>query len=460
MIDVDTRDSPGYWLDRCARLLLDRTRQRRLQDLHDRMHGNPPLPKGSENAREVYKALQKKARTNLEEMIVLALAERMVLAGVKTAAADDEGDTVAKRIFDENGLHAVLADAFESMGGMSEGYIVVGDVDPDTGVPVITDEDPRQAITIHDPAQPRKVRAGLKMFHDPEMERDLAYLYLPGDEESNARVFKAYHPVKRRGTGRPSWSKDSWSWDEETPEQELKHKHVPMIRLLNRNGVGEFEHDVDTCDRIRHTILNRMVIEIMQAFRQMAIKGDLPSHDEHGREIDYNEVFVAGPGALWELPEGVELWESEVTDTHTLTNSEKHDLRYLSATTRTPLSYFSPDAAEGSAEGAALMREGLVFKAWDRITRVTPAMVDIFHLSFLTMEDEQRADRSKIEIMWVPPERQSLTEKADAASKTQDMSAAWRMRHIWGMTPDQIAEEMGNRATDALLNEPPEPAAA
>jgi hypothetical protein len=462
VIDIDTPDSPGYWLNRCAKELLDPDRVRRLQGLYDRCHGNPPLPKGSENAEEVYKALQRKARTNFEEMIVLAAAERMKVSGVQTAAVDDdEGDEVAKRIFDENGLDSVLADAFDSMLSLSEGYVIVGDVDPDSGVPIITDEDPRQVITIHDPVQPRKVLAGLKMFHDPDQGRDLAYLYLPGEDA--ATVHKAFRTVKRSKTNcRIAWSPKTWEWDTdddgETTPQTLKHKYVPVVRLLNRKGIGEFEHEVDTCDRIRHTILNRMVITIMQAFRQMAIKGDLPTHDDQGREIDYNQMFVAGPGALWELPAGAELWESAVTDIRQLLDAVKDDIRDLSATTRTPLSFFIPDAANGSAEGAALMREGLVFKVWDRISRVTPALVDIFYLAFLTMEDTERADRTQIKVLWTPPERQSLAEKADAASKTQDMSARWRMRHIWGMDPDEITAEMANRATDALLNEQVVPA--
>jgi hypothetical protein len=45
----------------------------------------------------------------------------------------------------------------------------------------------------------------------------------------------------------------------------------------------------------------------------------------------------------------------------------RDDVQDLAAVTRTPLFYLTPDAANGSAEGASLAREGLVFKTEDRI---------------------------------------------------------------------------------------------
>ena len=64
---------------------------------------------------------------------------------------------------------------------MGDGYMMVGGVDPAIGAPVITGEDPRQVVTIHDPVRQRRVRAGLKLFHDDDADVDLAYLYKLGD---------------------------------------------------------------------------------------------------------------------------------------------------------------------------------------------------------------------------------------------------------------------------------------
>ena len=60
-------------------------------------------------------------------------------------------------------------------------YVIVGPVDPDLGVPLITPEDPREVVVETDPRQRRKVLAGLKVFRDDVEGVDKAYLYLPGE---------------------------------------------------------------------------------------------------------------------------------------------------------------------------------------------------------------------------------------------------------------------------------------
>jgi len=178
VIDTTAPDSPGQWLLRLSQKL-DR-RLPRLHDLDARLRGDSPLPEGAQGHASAYRRFQRKARTNFAELVVESVRERMTVTGFRTAAAGDEnGDREAARIWDENGLAVESADVHESMLGLSDGYTIVG-VDPGTGRPIITGEDPRQVVTIHDPVRQRQVRAALKLFHDPELERDYAFVYLPG----------------------------------------------------------------------------------------------------------------------------------------------------------------------------------------------------------------------------------------------------------------------------------------
>ena len=89
----------------------------------------------------------------------------------------------------------------------------------------------------------------------------------------------------------------------------------------------------------------------LQAFRQRAIKGDLPEFDETGKKIDYDSIFSSDPAAMWLLPNGVEMWESSGSDLTPILESVKADVRELAGRTRTPLYYLFPNEG-GSAEGA------------------------------------------------------------------------------------------------------------
>lgn len=467
-IDVEERLTPGWWLQRCARKL--EARQPRLQLLHDRLEGNPPLPEGAESMRDAYRRFQKKSRTNFEELIVGSRRERMRPTGFRTAAGNDEnGDELGRKIWDDNGLDVEFGDVADLYLSMGDAYFIVGGPDPETGSPVITGEDPRQVVTIHDPAQQRRVLAGLKVFHDDEVDRDFAYLLLPADPaagRSTAEVWVAYRDVKRGPTNRRiRFSPKAWDWDPELTKK-LPHGRAPIVRVRRRQGVGVYENHTDLLDRITHTVLNRMVIMAMQAFRQRAVKGDLPEVDAQGREINYEELFSADPGALWELPEGIDIWESTPIDASSILTATSKDVELLSAVAKVPLSQFTPSAMPQSAEGASLAKEGLVFACEDEITRCSEALRDVMSLAFLTMGDTVRAERSKIEVLWMSPDRRSLAEMGDAVSKIGDKIPKRTLRtEILQFTPRAVDRMEAEDAAEAftqlsLVPETPEPTPA
>jgi hypothetical protein len=448
-INVDTRLSPGWWF---ARLAKDQTRRiERLDTLWDRFEGRPPLPEVDATVdvkrRRVWEAFQRKARTNYAELIVEATRERMTPVGFRTGADDDEnGDRRARDIWVANELPVECADVHEMMLVMGEAYTIVGPPDTD-GIPVITAEDPRQCITAHDPARPSRVRAGLKWYYDAEAGQDVAYVYLPGQVH-----------VARREAGRSSalgksfrLSPQAWDWDDDSPRQ-LPADLMPVVRFRNRRGEGEFEPHTDHLDRINHMLLQRLVIATLQAFRQRAVKGVPVKDPKTGQPIDYTDIFTSDPGALWLLPATAELWESGQVDLSPLLTGVRDDVRDLAGVTRTPLTYLAPDAANSSAEGASLQREGAVYKAEDRVTRASPSWARTMSLAFRFSGDAQRADLRAIETLWRPVERFSLAERFDALSKGKGM-VPWRslMTDVLQYAPDQVARMEAERITDELF---------
>lgn len=448
--DVDESQSPGWWFRKLA--TEQRNRRKRLDTLWKRYEGDPPLPEGAKSAKAAFQAFQKKARTNYAELIAGAVQERMVPVGFRTAAGGDKnGDKVARRIWAANEMDVEAADIHEFMTVLGDGYAIVGPPEEGEELPVITAEDPRQVITAHDPARQSRVLAGLKMYWDADTSEDLAFVYLPGRPRAQVRV--ARRPAKRSALGPLfRFSASSWSWDNDA-SFELPIPNVPVVRFRNRRGVGEFEPHVDLLDRINHMILQRMMIATLQAFRQRAVKG-VPTHDpKTGKEIDYADIFTADPAALWLLPATAELWESGQVDLTPILASVRDDAKDLATVSRTPFSYFSPDAANGSAEGASLQKEGLVFKVEDRLVRAGVGHTRTMSLSFQYLGDTVRADRLSIETLWRPVERFSLSERYDAAVKAKAAGVPWRaiMTDILGFTPEQVARMETERADDILL---------
>ncbi|MGE3795102.1 MAG: phage portal protein [Dehalococcoidia bacterium] len=431
-----------------ARLTAKRERLDLLASYHD---GNPPLPEGAAGMRQAYQRFQQKSRTNYAELIVEATRERMIPNGFTTSQEQDpEGDALAWQYWTANALEVGSADVHSNMLGLGDGYTIVGGVDPDTGVPNITSEDPRQVITRHDPTRPRVVTVALKAFTDEWTGQDTAYLYTPG------QVLVATRDTRDAQSALLA-DLSTWSWSADRSFV-FPHKIVPVVRFQNRRGYAEFETHIDLLNRINLTILQRLVITAMQAYRQRALKKDpkadakavMPTHDDEGNEIDYNALFAPGPGALWDLPPGVELWESEQAQFSDILSAVKDDVRELAAVTRTPVGYLIPEGANQSAEGAAAMREGLVFKAEDRIARAKASWEQTLSIAFRFAGDDSRANLAQLKSHFRDPQRYSLTEMADAAVKATDLPLDERLVSIWGKSPADLPGLRAQRSADLL----------
>lgn len=446
MIDVQSPGSPGWWLDRLyKRLAENRSRYDALDAYYKGEAGIPVL--ASKAARESYQRLMQMARMNFAELVVEAPRERMVPVSFRTGAAGDElGDAVAWEVWQANSLDADSALVHRTSLTLGDAYVIVGGVDPEIGAPLITPEDPRQVVTEADPRRRRKTVAGLKVFKDDVAGQALAYLYLPG------AVIRAGSRSQNPEAG---FEAGAWEWLGD-PEP-LPAEVVPVVRFANRadlygRGWGEFEPHLGLLNRINYTILNRLEIATLQAFRQRAAK-NLPNEDENGNPIDYSDVFNMDPGAFWLLPEGAELWESGQVDLTGIRQAIRDDVQDLAAVTRTPLFYLTPEANNGSAEGASLAREGLVFKTGDRIVQAAESWEQVMSLAFTFAGDAERASRRDMQCVFASPERFSLAERFDAATKAQAAGVPWRqvMSDVLQYGPQDIARMEAERASDALL---------
>lgn len=454
---VKTPDTDEWWMTRLSKALAQRLP--RLAELQSWMDGNPPLAY-PDKAGEGFERVQRLARLNLAELIVNAVLYRMTPLAFRTGADSDEnGDEEASRIWKDNRMKITSAEILEWMLTLSESYGSVAQVPTADGFKaLLRSEHPTQCITEDDPENPGYAIAALKVYRDDIGNRDVAVLYRRGTDGGMATMRVAHHvgnsilPGVRTNAVSKNWMirPGSWQWEDEG--EELFTETVPVHKFPNRNGKGEFEKHLATLERINHVILQRLIIIAFQAFRQRAVKG-VPNVDEDGREIDYTDIFKSDPGAIWLLPEVAEFWESGQADLTPVLMSVKDDIIHLAVSSQTPLFSVVPDAANGSAEGAALQREGLLFKVDDCISRADHAFAAMMADAFAAEGDSERANIEDIEVIWASPRRSSLTERAVSAVQAMAAGAPWRtvMGKFLELTPDEIAQAEKERMDDMFL---------
>lgn len=414
-------DEQAYHLKMLAK---EQPRLNLLERYHD---GDAPLPEGAEGQSRAYRRFQKKARLNLGQLAISAVRERMMINGFRTGADDDEnGDAEARRLWKANNGDVKAADLHETMLKFGYSYVMVG-FPEGYEYPIMTVEDPRQMHCMVDPIDQTTVTFALKVFQ--EYGKSYVYYYY-GDR---IEVFEKDADLNIYDPG-------AWMLSE-TRTVNNPLGQIPIVKFTNAGGLGEYEPYTDIIDRVNHMTLQRLVIATTQAFRQRVLRGEFPTHDQDGNEIDYNGILESSAGALWMIPEGADVTELGQSDMSGILQAVRADIQDFAAVTRTPMHYFHPDAANGSAEGASLAREGLVFKAEDRINRVTPGWSKAMSLMFRWVGDEERASLLDLEPMWQRAERYSLAERADANAKFQDIPFRQRMSLI-GQFPPGVIDEM------------------
>ncbi len=443
-----------------ARLPIYRTRRLRMDWLWRYFIGRPPLPHLNAEYEEAFHHVLRKANAVYAPMCVDALLDRMTLTGVRTSAADGpEGDAMAQSIMQVSGFAAAMKDALTYMFVMSEAYMMVVPAMPDAidQTPLITAEDPRLTIGEPDPMNPNRLRAALKLGYDDVRQRVVAYIY-PGDGMR--------YQASQSGTG---WigitvSSSGFVWDcppVAMPQLEA-FGGVPVVRLQNAHQMGEYEKHLDLLDRINETILDRLAITKYQSFRQRGligdIEGDEDDEDSPVEQIDWNNIFSASPGSLWRLPAGSQFWESAQADLTPIMNAIKADVMEFAAVTRTPLHLVTPDVATQSAEGASLMREGIVFKVRDRRDRVNPALVQLWQMAFALAGEP----KTSVQMLWGPIETYSLAEKGQLLQQSRGiLSRERQLVDILEMTPaeaaDNAQELVQDQILDSQLTVPPPP---
>jgi hypothetical protein len=397
---------------------------------------------------------QRRARTNWGQLIIDSVVDRMVPNGI-TVGGDNESDPAksAQKIWRENRMQSVFKSWMRQGLTFGQSYLTVWR--GDDGV-VVTADSPETMIVVTDPLQHWKPNAAMRVWRNAEEARDYAIVWTKQGWQQFVRP--TYTKIEQKII--PSkWlvnlAEGAWTQEGQpggTSELGVTQP-IPVIVYNNPGGHGDFETHIDLINRINAGILERLCISAVQAFRQRAITGGmLPERDADGNMIDYTKVFAPAPGVLWNLPEGLDLWESTPIDLQGILNANKEDIRQLSAVTRTPLPMLMPDNTNTSAEGARETGNGHYFRCSDRLEEAKRGIEQCMELA-VRLDGKTIEDDEALEVSFEPVDRITTAEKYQAALAAHNSGESWRsiQRNILGYSPDQIAQDELDRAHEALL---------
>lgn len=457
-----TPGSPIWWTDRLHKKLVKRRRYYQWLECYE--SGDHPLPEGDARARDLFKAFQRKARTNYCGLVVSSVRERLHVTGFRTGGETGTAlDEEMWRIYQANHLDADSDLVHDAALTYSDAYVIVGGNDADPTTPVITVESPLDVIGEPDPINRRKMIAGLKTWVDESAGLERAVLYLP----------TTIHYFQRKG--RSLWVEVTSTWepvaDGAAPVTNPRGR-VPLIRFVNRpklreksEGMAEFEDAIDIQDRINLVVLDRLIVSKTQAYRQRWIKG-LPTEDEDGNPIDL--PFVPGVDLLWaidEEPGSVELGEFSQVDLTPILKAAEADVKSFVTVTGLPPHYVAGDLVNASADALAAAEARLVARIADHQRYFGESWEEVLELAAEWAGLDLPEDT---EIVWAAPERKTDAQLADAAVKKDQAGVPWEQRmEDLNYSPPQIKRMRGQRVDDAMVammaappQQPPAPAGA
>lgn len=447
------KSPPEEWLRLLARRM--DTRRRGVLTLRSYTDGNAPLPEMSRETAEAWRMFQRRARTNWGELIVESVVDRIVPNGLTVAGENDsEAADAAQRIWRNNRMNSVFKSWLRYGLTFGQSYLTVWT--GSDGETVITADSPETMIVITDPLQHWKPVAAMRVWRNDQEARDYAIVWTRNGWQQFTRP--TYDKVELKvipskwlvNLAEGAWTKEG----QPNGKSDLGvAQQIPVVVYHNPGGHGDFETHLDLINRINAGILERLCIAAVQAFRQRAITGGLlPDRDAEGNAIDYSRVFAPAPGVLWNLPEGLELWESQPVDLQGVLNATKEDIRQLSAVTRTPLPMLMPDNANTSAEGARETSSGHYFRCVDRLDEAKHGVQKCMEMA-LMLDGIDLNDAEPLEVSFEPVDRITTAEKYQAALAAHNSGESWKsiQRNILGYSPDQIAQDEIDRLQESMI---------
>lgn len=441
--------TPTEWLQLLTKRYDDQAP--RLQLLTDYAEGRPPLPEASKDSTENWLKFQRRSVTPIAGNISKARVDKIHVTGVHLSAENPDVEKLIARIMRDTRFQMHIKEAAWGAATCGVSYLMWA---RDTwGRPVITAEKAQDIAVSVDPTRPWEARAALKIWRDEDAGVDQGYLW------DGSHRYHVTRPARSKNGATVTKATGGWTFDGEP----MYVGRVPLaVFKFNAEGKSVFESVIPIIDAYHHAKLTRDQTFVMQAFRQRALQTTGKTQDQFGgvEAVDDGEdivqqlstAFTSSPDALWELPEGMILWESQQTDIRPMGDLLKDTLREIAALSRTPLSMLIPDGANQSAEGAQQAAAALDFDVSSMLTYCQHA-VELALVKALEIEQPDALGDETLTVSFRKPQHSTETARMNAVAIALSAQIPWEtaMREIGDFDAEVIARMKSERATEQAL---------
>jgi hypothetical protein len=204
---------------------------------------------------------------------------------------------------------------------------------------------------------------------------------------------------------------------------------------------------------MNNTILDRLVISKMQAYRQRWASG-ISMTDQDGNAV---EPFVPGVDMLWAVDDdNAKFGDFQVTDISTILTAIGDDIKDLAAITRTPPHYLMGQIVNASGDALKAAEVGLVSKVGQRQVHFGESWEAVIRLAGKIAGNTDVSVSAYVD--WRDAQNQTPSDLAAAAVQLQTAGVPWhQVMESLNFTPQQIERMEVDRAADALLAPPAPP---
>jgi hypothetical protein len=439
------------------------------------------IPQGvSKTSYAIYKRYTSLARVNLARPIVDAVTDRQRPNGMRLTSGNTEGENAVDDAYEACRMMLKINRAKRDVALHSRAYFLVADgmgtdrvayVSPFNCL--VSENEDSGIIYSYDEANSVERVTLLRLIRNEKGEVSDIYTRVAKRENSSRSLVDESDDDTVKVIA-DSWDTDqpktwvpgtNWEWEAAADHDygyAVKVGSLPLISVQSPDGKSQLSPHIGALLRINQGVFDRMCIITMQAFRQRAIKGIkntvykdndpqvINGQAKAGDQIDFSSLFAMGPAALWMLPDGAEVWESQQTDFSSLLNAESRDIKDLAAASNTPLDILSPDVA-GSAEGASLKREGITFKVEQLNQMASESIVRTMKM-VLVLNGSSDAVDSRYEMQWLDPVPRDWLKISQAAMNFKDVlppKTIWKK--VVGLSSSEMQEAEQDLADTSFL---------
>lgn len=421
--------TPDWWLDRLYKRLRDR--QGDITEWDAWYSGEHPAPLGYEKATQMLQRLLETVGANFLALLSDAATERQHVEGFKVAGVIND-DVWA--IWQGNNFDSASEQVFTEKSALSSAYVLVDPNPNAAGYPTLTPEHPSQCIVENYPGS--QVRAaGLKVWQDDLGDKPVvrAMVYLPD------AVYAYAAPTQQWSAAlalKPRWELQG-SLSGANPLAE-----VPLVPFYNRPRMlrdprPEFHQAIPVQRRINKTLLDRMVMQEMGAFKAKWATGlEIPIDPETQQPV---EPFRAAVDRMFVNENAAgEFGQFDAEDIRQMLAAVEADVKHSAAIVPTPPDYLLGEMTNISAEGLKAAQASLVSRVRRHMRHDEEPLEDIVRLS-LRAAGRDVPDVASMTTIWRNPEFRTEGELVDALLKMSTLgvprTALWER---WGATPQEI----------------------